>query len=526
MRDRIFGPQRAISPRLCRMAAPLFLGLLPLALLLTIFQTTFAAGITVNVDNTLDDNSKQGCTGAANDCSLRGAISKANDDAVNEYTIVIPAGHYTLTQSGAGEDANATGDLDLTRPMTLSGALDFLGPVTPTEDLPFTLIDANRIDRVLHIHNGADTTLSSLWIQSGQAPASSNGGGIYNVGSRVTLSTVVVISNTATNGGGIYNQGSTAVISSASLIYPVDNSAADHGGAIYNDGGWISFTDVWAQANKAGGDGGALYNKNGHIESTGGLLYLLTNRAGGNGGGLVNDGAAAMIDQKGRTFIFENKAEGGVGGGGILNLAGRIALSTTLLYDNEAPAGDGGGIYNVGGRATLSGSLIFSNSAKLDGGGIYNDRGEIILSEFTIYRNSAEWGGGILNDGALGSAAITLTDGIVVANSAASDGGGFFNVDAQTTVRDTWVYSNTAIVGGGIYNEAGQFTFSDGLLTGNGGHSEWRCDLPGGRVGSSQSELCCRQQRDRCPIPGRRGAAQRTAKLVGRTRWTLPSRKR
>src|SRR3989304_3589711 len=54
-------------------------------------------------------------------------------------TIVIPAGTITLTGIAAA-DANATGDLDLTKNLTLQGA----GPGT-------TIIDGGGIDRVIEI---------------------------------------------------------------------------------------------------------------------------------------------------------------------------------------------------------------------------------------------------------------------------------------------------------------------------------------------------------------------------------------
>jgi CSLREA domain-containing protein len=54
----------------------------------------------------------------ASDCSLREAIDNANACA-GAQTINLPAGGYILTLSGAGEDANATGDLDITDELTI-----------------------------------------------------------------------------------------------------------------------------------------------------------------------------------------------------------------------------------------------------------------------------------------------------------------------------------------------------------------------------------------------------------------------
>lgn len=69
-----------------------------------------------------DDPPPDGCQ--PGDCSLREAIIAANDvsDPRFDPTIGVPAGIYTLTISGAEEDACAKGDLDITRSVTIFGA--------------------------------------------------------------------------------------------------------------------------------------------------------------------------------------------------------------------------------------------------------------------------------------------------------------------------------------------------------------------------------------------------------------------
>jgi hypothetical protein len=55
--------------------------------------------IFLDVDTTDDDISKQGCTNAPDDCSLRGAITQARNNPTQEYAILIPNGTYRLTQT-------------------------------------------------------------------------------------------------------------------------------------------------------------------------------------------------------------------------------------------------------------------------------------------------------------------------------------------------------------------------------------------------------------------------------------------
>src|SRR5258705_6136793 len=50
--------------------------------------------------------------------SLRSAIQAA-DARGGSNTIILPGGTFTLTIAGAGEDAAATGDLDITRNLTI-----------------------------------------------------------------------------------------------------------------------------------------------------------------------------------------------------------------------------------------------------------------------------------------------------------------------------------------------------------------------------------------------------------------------
>jgi CSLREA domain-containing protein len=81
-----------------------------------------AAAITVNT--TADELSTNG------NCSLREAIQAANTDAAvdactagsGDDVITLPAGTYTLLLTGAGENANATGDLDILNNLTIDGA--------------------------------------------------------------------------------------------------------------------------------------------------------------------------------------------------------------------------------------------------------------------------------------------------------------------------------------------------------------------------------------------------------------------
>lgn len=154
-----------------------------------------AATITVN---TADDE-----LGNDGDCSLREAIQAANTDTAVDAcaagsgadTIVVPAGTYGLTLTGADEDSNATGDLDIASDVTLAGA-----------DAATTILDGNAADRVVHIAAGATVAIHDLTIRNGQAPhgtsaslSGQSGGGVLSQGS-LTLARCTITGNRAGSG--------------------------------------------------------------------------------------------------------------------------------------------------------------------------------------------------------------------------------------------------------------------------------------------------------------------------------------
>src|SRR5689334_1036279 len=161
-------------------------GLSWLAVLLLGSVSPVAQAVNFTVTKTADTNDGI----CDSDCSLREAISAANANGGPDV-ITLPAGTYTLTIAGANEDANATGDLDITDGVTLNGA----GAGT-------TIIDGAAIDRVFHVQSGA-SAISDVTIQNGLAPGVSDGGGVFVVFSAtLTLTNVMLINNNTTGGAG------------------------------------------------------------------------------------------------------------------------------------------------------------------------------------------------------------------------------------------------------------------------------------------------------------------------------------
>ena len=182
-------------------------------------------------------------------CTLRAAIQASY--LFENPTIILPAGTYTLTLPGAGEDRGATGDLDL-RTVTIVGA----GAKT-------TIVDGGGLDRVFDLVPGAQVDLYGLTIRNGSAD---NGGGIRNgFDGELTLTDVEVAGNAATRaGGGIYNCafsiGPPVQLCQFHLVNVTvaENSAAGAGGGIAAIGPVFTLHTVTISGNSAA-VGGALY---------------------------------------------------------------------------------------------------------------------------------------------------------------------------------------------------------------------------------------------------------------------------
>ncbi len=291
------------------------------------------------------------------DCSLREAVEAANtngpvdncvDNSGNYDVISLDAQMYTLSILGFNEDANQTGDLDITEDVTIEG----VGPWQ-------TIINAADIDRALHILSGF-VIVRNLTIIDGSTDTFFGDGGCIFVGGYLSLENAGVYSCLAGNsGGGIY----VAPGGSLSIFFSeiVENGAAGgSGGGIFVAGsafvGIIDSTTI--RDNYANQNGGGIFNF-GTIESISSTTISSNRADGGNGGGIFNagvigGGSSTILN----TTISSNSA---VFGGGIFN-AGQIygVTHVTIAYNT---ASQGGGIRNVGGGfVDIQSSIIGNNS--------------------------------------------------------------------------------------------------------------------------------------------------------------------
>lgn len=417
---------------------------------------------------------------------LRVAVTTANGTEEAD-TITLRAGAtYTLTDGGAGENANATGDLDVLGDLTIDGN--------------GATLNAAGLDRFFDVF-GASLTLIDVTIVNGDVPDAENGGGVRgDADSTIVVSGGSIEDSAAVNAGaGAATAGSGGAIASAGDLV-VDgtsfsgNAVSRAGGAIeLSAGASADISDATFADNAtaaAPGNGGALHITGAASATVDGSTF--TGNTAAEGGALWNSAAGTLTVTD--STLADNTANGAAadqGGGAVFTEGGDVAISGSMLNDNQATgtAGSGGAIQNINGAVTVTRSTIDGNTAQRAGGGI--EAGPLltttapavtgstaptstVLDDVTLTDNSLlgtpRDGGGLHITGA-GTVDVT---GSRVLNNSAAEGGGLWNSQAGAmTVTNTTISGNTADGaladqgGGGIFTEGGDVTVGGGTITAN-----------------------------------------------------------
>lgn len=287
--------------------------------------------VSITVDRTDDTAAASACTAAANDCSLRGAVTFANSNPGT--TINVPAGTYQLAIAGGFAEGfngdNSVGDLDVTANNT---AIIGAGAAT-------TIIQQTQPnDRVLEINPFLDAafsfSLSAVTIRGGKETTAVGGGGIIagSIDNNTTITNCVISNNSAT-GAGTFG-----------------------GGGISNFGGSLTITGSTLSGNSTSGSGG-------------GVGYSA-------GDPLVRIPSSGTLTISGSTFS-NNTANSAASGGGAADLfdanlsTGSYNISSSSFTGNTAANGNGGAIIvESGGPLTITTSSFASNSAAITGGAV------------------------------------------------------------------------------------------------------------------------------------------------------------
>lgn len=317
------------------------------------------------VDRSDDVATATACTAAANDCSLRGAVIKANTTLTPD-TIVVPAGTYVLDRIGIGEDAADTGDLDIAFSTTIEG-----------DGSALTIVDGFGRDRIFEIdpaQSGViNVSISGMTILNGFG--SINGGGGIRNWANLTLDDCIVTDNRAGYGGGIYTEGTLVIDDS---VVSGNDAQNQMGGGIASgfepglqEGGDVTITDTTITFNDAASAGGgiAFYARDGalHVKRS-------------------------TIDSNGVSSPFFAEV-----GGGIALYDGIMTLLNTTLSDNDGGTA-GGGFWMDDGSATLT-NVTFAENGAASGSGIHLAGGTLHVGNTLVENACAQTGGTRVSDG-------------------------------------------------------------------------------------------------------------------------------
>jgi hypothetical protein len=221
-----------------------------------------------NVTNTND---------TTNNSSLRACVIWANAVAGTD-TITVPAGTYTLTIAGTGEDAANTGDLDITDDVIING-----------HATNATIVNGNSLDRVFDIL-GADVTMTNLTIQGGDVTADGAGVAIDATGSLTMTHSTVSGNTTTADGGGIATAGGSVDLTNVTLSV----NTADQGGGL-DCAGSCTLTNVTVTSNIAPTNGDGLRLQGGGAATV--VNSIVANNL--SAGATECDGAAVSLTSNG-----------------------------------------------------------------------------------------------------------------------------------------------------------------------------------------------------------------------------------
>jgi len=315
-------------------------------------KSSLAAESSFTVNTTTDDVDADlgdgACAAASGACTLRAAVQEANANP-DASLIILPQGTYSIAIPGSGEDASASGDLDITSRVTIQGAGNGL-----------TIVSGGGLDRVFDIGEsgsaGIPVMLTNLIVRDGtdngtnapggvrirayavtmqQVTVSDNiGEGIGVDGGVLTLNDCRVSDNVSIGVGGVRATSSTLIVNRSSI----QNNSGVWGGVFSDTSLTLTASTVSGNRGSTGPGGLRLMGKAVINNST------ISGNTGSEGGAIWADQAVITISS---STITNNTAAGSGGewqsgsGGGIFfkDSSGSITLQNTILAGNTARSG-------------------------------------------------------------------------------------------------------------------------------------------------------------------------------------------
>ena len=299
--------------------------------------------------------------------------------------------------------------------ITLEGGVQVLGAGADV-----TTIDGSTArggQPAYHVVVGADNaTLDGFTVTGGNASGTGSrrrGGGMYNYYSSPTVTNCIFSGNSASDGGGMYNSYSSPTV-----------------------------TNCIFEGNSAGSGGGMnnVYSSSPTVTN----CIFEGNSATSFGGGMCNQVSSSPTVTN---CVFEGNSANQGGGGGMYNyFSSSPTVNNCIFWDNSTGKPNwivrGGGMCNEKSSSpTVTNCIFWGNSAiggilNVHGGGMYNDEGSSPhVTNCCLVNNSASYrGGGIYAY----ASAPTITNNIIVSNTASEGGGLYANAAIPVDYNDVW----------------------------------------------------------------------------------------
>ena len=281
------------------------------------------------VDALDDDPLKWFCTAAVNDCSLRGAIAKANTLPGDDVISFSVTGTITLTNGWLVPDLQ-------------DGALTITGP-----GADMLTIDGNQSSRVFSVHTFGDLEITGLTITGSSAAGvfKSDSGTLKLIGIGIhgttgvgvsTLGTLIVTDSVITGNaaGGI--SGSHGLMTITGSAISANSTTGSGGGIRCNfESSSVRLINSTVADNTAEQDGGGIFCRGGVTVSN---STISGNSAGESGGGIsaVTNGIFLTIRNSTITGnrAAVTRASTGLGGGIRTNSLAEAKLESTIVAGN------------------------------------------------------------------------------------------------------------------------------------------------------------------------------------------------
>ena len=306
------------------------------------------------------------------------------------------------------------------------------------------------------------TTILNNSVHDVEGETSSRGGAIYSFGN-LNIYGGTIAENTAARGGAIYSYKSTNIYN-ASIT---KNYASYRGGAIYmpasvnsrltmGGANEIIKAEVLFEENSAADNGGAIYDQ-GVLNANN--TTFLKNTSGKAGGAIAAYGYENLGDNKSvavSNSVFDQNTS--AGGGAVAFYSKATAMFSNTAFTNNTSTSTGGAVVADSADVKVYGSTFENNTASSHGGAlIASDESNVYMSNVKVNGNSSHANGGAM----YATVSKIEIDGAEIKNNSATSHGGAFSMHRATasgivselTFNKITASGNTAEnLGGFLYN--------------------------------------------------------------------------